>query len=237
MARIRTIKPEFFTSESVCNCSPLARLMFIGLWCEADREGLLPWKPKTIKIRYLPTDNCDIDELSQELIDEGMITIHSDEKGEICQIPAFGYHQVINNRERESDLSSRVVHASPRVKAEGREGRKEGKGREGKGREQEELKTPCCPHKEIIGIYHELLPTLPRVVETRWKGSERERNLKSRWTEDTRHQDLEFWKWFFGSVNNFPHQLGENERGWKADIGWLLKRTNFDKMIERMINA
>lgn len=32
MARIRTIKPEFWTSEQVMGCAPLARLLFIGLW-------------------------------------------------------------------------------------------------------------------------------------------------------------------------------------------------------------
>lgn len=129
MARIRTIKPEFFTSESVCECSPLARLLFIGLWCEADREGLLQWKPKTLKIRYLPVDNCDIDNLASELENNGMIIIHEDEEGLICEIPGFSMHQVINNREKESELSSRVSHASVRVKAEGR---KEGKERKGK---------------------------------------------------------------------------------------------------------
>ena len=43
MARIRTIKPEFFTSDDICALSPLARLLYVGLWCEADREGRLVW--------------------------------------------------------------------------------------------------------------------------------------------------------------------------------------------------
>ena len=51
MARIRTIKPEFFTSEDIVALSPLARLLFIALWCEADREGRLVWKPT---IRAIP---------------------------------------------------------------------------------------------------------------------------------------------------------------------------------------
>ena len=41
MARIRTIKPEFFTSDDICALSPRARLLYVGLWCEADREGRL----------------------------------------------------------------------------------------------------------------------------------------------------------------------------------------------------
>lgn len=134
MARIRTIKPEFFTSESVLSVSPLARLFFIGLWCESDREGRLKWKPKTLKFRYLPADAVDIETLSDELIEEGMINIYSVDGEEYCEIPSFTSHQVINNRERESEIPANDIHASTtrqqRVKAEGR---KEGKGKEGKG--------------------------------------------------------------------------------------------------------
>lgn len=134
MARIRTIKPEFFTSESILSVSPLARLFFIGLWCEADREGRLKWKPKTLKFRYLPADAVDIESLSDELIEEGMINIYSVDGDEYCEIPSFTSHQVINNREKDSELPPNDGNASttrqPRVKAEGR---KEGKGKERKG--------------------------------------------------------------------------------------------------------
>lgn len=60
MARIRTIKPDFFTSEDIMALSPLARLLYIGTWLEADREGRLTWKPSTLKVRYLPSDACDV---------------------------------------------------------------------------------------------------------------------------------------------------------------------------------
>lgn len=134
MARIRTIKPEFFTSESILSVSPLARLFFIGLWCEADREGRLKWKPKTLKFRYLPADDVDIESLADELVEEEMIRIYSVDGDEYCEIPSFTSHQVINNREKDSELPPNDSHASTtrqtRVKAEGR---KEGKGKEGKG--------------------------------------------------------------------------------------------------------
>ena len=45
MARIRTIKPAFFTSEDICKVQPLGRLLFQGLWIEADREGYLADSP------------------------------------------------------------------------------------------------------------------------------------------------------------------------------------------------
>jgi len=45
MARIRTIKPEFWVSEQVGECSPNARLLFIGMWNFCDDRGVHPAKP------------------------------------------------------------------------------------------------------------------------------------------------------------------------------------------------
>jgi len=129
MARIRTIKPEFFTSEDIVSMTPLARLFYVSLWCESDREGRLEWKPGTFKMRYLPGDNCDVVELAQELIGKGLIVLYSVGDKQYAEIPTFTKHQVINNRESESTRPARDKNASrtraPRVKAEG-------KGREGK---------------------------------------------------------------------------------------------------------
>lgn len=83
MARIRTVKPEFFTSGSVTAVSPLARLLFIGLWCEADREGRFQWSPRSLKLRYLPADDCDGHALLDELAREGLIT-YRDTEGDQC---------------------------------------------------------------------------------------------------------------------------------------------------------
>lgn len=146
MARIRTIKPEFFTSSDVVTRSPLARLLYIGLWCEADREGRFEWKPKTLKLRYLPGDDGDIDDLAAELVEVGMLVIYEVEGVLYAEIPGFKKHQVINNRESPSEIPARVGHASARVKAEGR---KEGKeGREGRVDDT----TPLPPLGEPTGF-------------------------------------------------------------------------------------
>lgn len=121
MARIRTIKPEFFTSEDIVGLSPLARLLYIALWCEADREGRLVWKPKTFKLRYLPADDCDVDALCDELTGSGLVHLYGDG---LAMIPTFAAHQHVNPRESASQLpepprvgtrAARVKHASPRV--------------------------------------------------------------------------------------------------------------------------
>lgn len=131
MARIRTIKPEFFTSEDIVELSPFARLLYIAIWCEADREGRLVWKPKTFKLRYFPADDVRIDDLCAELTTRGLIVAYGEG---LAYIPTFGTHQHVNPRESASilpdpnDGKARVKHASRRVSDAqgGREG-KEGK--------------------------------------------------------------------------------------------------------------
>jgi len=64
MARIRTIKPEFFTSEQVAECSPSARLLFVGLWCFCDDGGVHPASCKRLKMEIMPGDECSLDDIA-----------------------------------------------------------------------------------------------------------------------------------------------------------------------------
>lgn len=101
MARIRTIKPEFFTSDDVVALTPWARLLYIALWCEADREGRLQWKPGTFKRRYFPDDNINIDQVAGELLGQGLVVPYGDG---LAFIPKFSKHQHVNPRESKSEL-------------------------------------------------------------------------------------------------------------------------------------
>lgn len=119
MARIRTIKPDFFTSEDIVGISPLARLLYVATWLEADREGRFVWRPKTLKLRYLPGDQCDIEALADELVSAGLVVTYEIDGQTFAEIPTFAKHQVINNRESASTIPPRVTDASgtrdPRV--------------------------------------------------------------------------------------------------------------------------
>ncbi len=143
MARIRTIKPEFFTSEDIVGLSPLARLLYIGLWCESDREGRLNWKPRTLKMKYLPAESCDIAALCQELVDSNLVAPYIVDGEPYALLPSFKKHQTINSRESASSIPDPPdelhVHAREHiclhVQDDGDGKGKEGKGREGKGKE------------------------------------------------------------------------------------------------------
>ena len=56
MSRIRTVKPEFWTSEQIIACSPIARLLFIGLWNFCDDNGVHPASYIRLKAEVFPPD-------------------------------------------------------------------------------------------------------------------------------------------------------------------------------------
>lgn len=143
MARIRTIKPEFFTSEDICNLTPLARLLYIALWCESDKEGRMVWKPLTFKLRYLPGDSVDINELCQELLEAKLVVLYGEG---YAVIPAFKSHQHINPRESDSQLPEYNASSTrqSRVSTSANQELHPQGGREGKGRN---IYTPPLPEK------------------------------------------------------------------------------------------
>ena len=76
MARIRTIKPEFWTSEQVMECSTTSRLLFIGMWNFCDDAGNHPAAYRTLKAEVFPADDftaLQVEALVSELIASGLV--------------------------------------------------------------------------------------------------------------------------------------------------------------------
>lgn len=73
MARIRSIHPGLFTDESFAGLSMAARVLLLGLWTEADDQGVFDWKPITLKMRVMPVDNVDVPSLLLELEEADVI--------------------------------------------------------------------------------------------------------------------------------------------------------------------
>lgn len=88
-------------------------------------------------------------------------------------------------------------------------------------------KPPPCPHQEIVDLYHEHCPTLPRVKV--WTDARR-KSLQARWREDKKRQDLTYWAEFFQYVDSVPFLRGD--KTFQADLEWLVTARNFVKVIE-----
>lgn len=93
---------------------------------------------------------------------------------------------------------------------------------------------PPCPHQQIIDIWHEVLPELPRVL--RWQGKRKD-HLQARWREDKRHQSVEFWRGLFEFIRESPWLMGQVDgrggRPFKLTLEWVVNPTNFTNIIER----
>lgn len=68
MARIRSIKPEFWTDSTVVGLSTHARLLFIGCWNFADDYGVLEDDSTRLKLQILPAEPVNADDLVDELV-------------------------------------------------------------------------------------------------------------------------------------------------------------------------
>lgn len=97
MARIRTVKPEFWTSEQVMDCSTTARLAFIGMWNFCDDAGIHPASAKTLKAEVFPADDImagDVQVLVDELKANGLIIEYEVAGKPYWQVTGW-YHQKI----------------------------------------------------------------------------------------------------------------------------------------------
>lgn len=251
MARSRNIKPGFFKNEELAECSPLARLLFAGLWCLADRAGRLEDRPKRIRAEVLPYDDGSVDEMLNELDQAGFILRYEIGDRRFIQVKNFAKHQNPHCREPESTIPAPGEHSACTVP------------------EQDEYRTgpadslnlipdsllpssdagasvvasnslPTCPHKEIVAIYSETLAGLPQPRV--WEGA-RQNNLAARWRwvlddlkkkgkPHDRDAGIAFFRRMFEYIATCDLLMGRNDRGWTCSLPWIVEAKNFAKIIE-----
>lgn len=140
--RIRTIKPEFWTHESLCACSEFTRLLAIALLNWADDHGYFLAHPNLIKGSLFPFDECSskipgsLDELSRV----GWIEVGKDTQGrKVGRIKNFAKHQRVDRPQASkikdsstfdegSSNDRRMIDDGSTEEGNGKEGNKEGKG-------------------------------------------------------------------------------------------------------------
>ena len=99
MGRIRTIKPEFWVSEQIVECSPNARLLFIGMWNFCDDGGNHPLSPKSLKMQVFPGDDFTVAYISgliNELENQGLLVEYDGNDGKKYWHVTGWHHQKID---------------------------------------------------------------------------------------------------------------------------------------------
>lgn len=148
MARIRTIKPSFFTSLTIADLSLSQRLTFIGLWTHVDDEGRCIYDPRLIRAALWPLEDrtlADIESDVRALTEASLIRHYTVGERAYLVVNGWSEHQKIN-RPRPSvipgpDEGETVPLSSPKCDSvsnhggitegslwerKGREGNKEG---------------------------------------------------------------------------------------------------------------
>jgi len=101
MARARNIKPSFFTNEDLGTEDPLVGLLFIGLWCLADRDGRLEDRPLRIKAELFPyRENFNCNGYLTVLERRGFIERYEVDGVSLIQVTNFSKHQSPHNTEK-----------------------------------------------------------------------------------------------------------------------------------------
>jgi hypothetical protein len=283
MSRIRTVKPEYWTSEQVILCSRNARLLFIGLWNFCDDAGVHPASCVRLKAEIFPADNCSTDDVKcwvGELIQNHLLREYTVEEKAYWQVTGWQQHQRIDKPTYRHPLpqselktisnsmsTSRgfVEDANGNLRALAEHSPTEWNGEDGSGMDnnislreivssdaanhsQQQLSSSTessstqikssaqstCPHENIVALYHEELPMCPPM---RIWNKTRRGYLKQRWSENPKHQSLEFWKNYFGYVKKSAFLTGkiagrDGKPSFVATLEWLVKPNNFAKVIE-----
>lgn len=93
MPRKRSISPGFFKSDELAKLPPLTRIFYAGLWCWADRNGVLEDRPMRLKGEIMPFDSCDGEKMMSDLADGGHIKRYDRDGERYALVVKFKKHQ------------------------------------------------------------------------------------------------------------------------------------------------
>lgn len=113
MARIRSVKPDAFTSLSLSDVDRGVRWTFAGLWTHCDDEGRAEWEPRLLKAAIYPVDDSVTADVicadMKELERVGAVCFYSSAGKNYVHVPSWTAHQH-PNRKVDSRLPECPVH-------------------------------------------------------------------------------------------------------------------------------
>lgn len=112
MARIRTIKPEFWEDEKIAKLTMPCRLFFIGTWSYADDAGVFRANAALLKSKIFPYDDIRTSEIQKHLdalVEARMILPISHNGESFYVIRTFRSHQKFDARFPNHLIDSEVL--------------------------------------------------------------------------------------------------------------------------------
>lgn len=249
MARIRTIKPEFWRHEALSALPEATHMLAAALLNYADDEGYFNAHPGLIKSECSPLrePSVSIHDSLTHLSNIGFIRLGAGPDGRrYGRILTFEDHQHINRKTPskisrleivwEDALSTHAQLTEPsrlegnREQGTGnREGNRE-QGREGKGEGDAGASAPipAPPVDEAVAMWNAMaaecaLPLVQRLTD------DRKRRLATRLRECG---GIDGWAVAIGKVRGSPFLCGQNDRSWRADFDFVTTQSKFTKLME-----
>lgn len=162
MARIRSIKPEFWTDPDVVAMPMEARLFFIGCWNHADDFGVLKDDPERLRLQIMPADPIDATAIVDELVERRhLVRMTAPDGTAVLVVRTFCVHQKIDRRAtgrwgvpddftpHVSRPAPPVPHQSPPLPTTPTPGG-EGKGRDRNGGEERDVERDPPPEVAVV---------------------------------------------------------------------------------------
>lgn len=91
---------------------------------------------------------------------------------------------------------------------------------------QAEAVSVNCPYAKIKDLYHKICVSYPRITDI---DGNRKKAVGARWRK---YKSLDVFKEMFEIAEASSFLKGENDRNWSADFDWMMKPTNFSKIME-----
>lgn len=158
------------------------------------------------------------------LASQGMITVKPLRAG---TLPNQGRHQ--DSTRAYLGLLITVTNYDTYQDPESYKGRNKGRHPSEQGQIEKECRDiMTVTHAEIVDLYHEILPDLPKVIA--WSDP-RKRKLNARLKEDKNRQGLPWWREYFVTVGRSPFLMGK-KTDFRADLEWLIEARNMPKVLE-----
>ena len=243
MARKRMIDPNIWESEDFSKLSTLAKLVFIGMFSNADDEGRGKAKPVYLKSKIFPYNEeiriIDIDKTLSEISSYMSVTFYSCNENEyyvfdnwakwqkidrptISIIPALDDDSMIIRRVFDESSTNVRRALVPNIKEKKRIEDK-GNIREG----EEDVVIPKTDALEIFKAYNNICKDNP---EAKILTDSRRVKINARLKEVVFRDN---YKKIFEIVSQTDFLKGVNDRQWKADFDWLIENDkNYVKVLE-----
>lgn len=104
MARIRSVKPDYYRHEGLqdleaANPGAYAMLVFQGLWGHCDSQGVFEYRPRQLKLDILPFLPFDMEDTLALLVSAGFVKRYESGGRQYGIIESFPTHQRLSGKE------------------------------------------------------------------------------------------------------------------------------------------